>query len=549
MAAIALMVLAGLLAGGQAWVNRPQGRAAALLNELRRHEDATPTFYERVRKAIGLPLPPQREVYEIPPALADLGPAVVPILVDAMKDPSPVARGGAAQALGMIGDARAVPAIVAVLANDKETYVRLEAVGALGNFDEPVAIEALIRALNQDADARVRAEAARSLGGIGNPATGAALAHALAGDAEGQVRNLAAEALGKVGDTNAVPALIATLNDPYEDARVLAAFALADLRDRRAVPALMAATKGGADRVRSAALWALGSLGDRQAVPAILKAADDNSPDVRENALITLGRIGGPEALPRLASALRSTNARDRRGAARGLGRLGGPEVVPLLLAALTDTDSSVRWTAAEELAYVGDARAVAGLVVATKDEQDFIQWSAVLGLDAIRASEADEAAATMLRNWIASNDRTGFTFGILGSPEVVPALRHNLCDKSDDMTFPAAIALARVGTPEARQALQEGARSAKSRFMRQLVGGILKDGLAPALTAELLDRRPSRRPYKNEIVHVFLYLNDPAALPALEEVRKTGDSVLREEAARVIKHLRRIAPPPAQGP
>jgi len=134
-------------------------------------------------------------------------------------------RKDAAEALGKIGDARAVEPLIAAL-RDTDSEVCRSAAGALEQIGDARAVEPLIAALG-DEDASVRGAAAGALGEIG-PEAGVvpALIQAL-GDEDKNVRWHAAWAL-KIGPEarEAVPALIQALEDEYEPLRGAAAGAL-----------------------------------------------------------------------------------------------------------------------------------------------------------------------------------------------------------------------------------------------------------------------------------------------------------------------------------
>jgi HEAT repeat protein len=75
-----------------------------------------------------------------------------------LKDEDTYVRGRAVDALGNIGDARAVEPIINALKNDKNWY----AAEALGKIGDARAIEALNQAL-KDSDASVRLNAREAL--------------------------------------------------------------------------------------------------------------------------------------------------------------------------------------------------------------------------------------------------------------------------------------------------------------------------------------------------------------------------------------------------
>ncbi|MCL6540977.1 MAG: HEAT repeat domain-containing protein [Roseiflexus sp.] len=134
-------------------------------------------------------------------------------------------RREAARALGEIGDAAAVPGLLAA-PRDAKWDVREAAAKALGQIGAP-AVPGLLAALG-DADWRVRSAAAAALGEIGDAAAVPGLLAAL-GDADADVRRAAAEALGEIGDAAAVPGLLAALGDTEASVRLAAAAALRNL--------------------------------------------------------------------------------------------------------------------------------------------------------------------------------------------------------------------------------------------------------------------------------------------------------------------------------
>jgi HEAT repeat protein len=80
-------------------------------------------------------------------ALATLGAPSVDALVTALGDPNGAARALAAEALGKIGDRRAVEPLSNVLAQDAEYGVRIAAAAALGQLKDQRAIWVLVATL------------------------------------------------------------------------------------------------------------------------------------------------------------------------------------------------------------------------------------------------------------------------------------------------------------------------------------------------------------------------------------------------------------------
>jgi HEAT repeat protein len=144
-------------------------------------------------------------------ALGEIGdPRAVPHLIDVLQDKDPLIRRHAVEALGKIRDKRAVPALITVLDGREEpSFIRTAAAGSLGLIEDPAAVPALIRALHAT-DWDVRSRAARSLGKIGDVRAIAPLLAVLE-DKDPLIRGYAVDALGGIGDLSAVKPLAEVL--------------------------------------------------------------------------------------------------------------------------------------------------------------------------------------------------------------------------------------------------------------------------------------------------------------------------------------------------
>ncbi len=148
----------------------------------------------------------------------------------------------------------------------------------------------------------------------------------------------AAEVLGLVGSGAAVPALVETLRDPYDDdvsVKVAAAQALARLRNPEVIPLLVKE----------------------------LQTVDENSSRNIAEALTNFGGAAIPALLELLADP-EKTSA--RVWAARILGRIGDSNLTDALVARLYDRNDLLRMAAAESLGIIGDRRALQPLVQST---------------------------------------------------------------------------------------------------------------------------------------------------------------------------------------
>jgi len=192
--------------------------------------------------------------------------AAVPVLFEALSDPSEAVRASAAQALARLGPGpEDVPSLAAAVSNPDRYVAAFAAwsLGHLGALAEP-AVPELVQALARDDTNTVVAGALARIG----PAAKAAvpeLVRALASDDDGR-RWRAARTLGRIGPAAepAVAALTAALADPSVHVRAHAARALG-----RGVPAA------------------------GPAAPALQGAAGDPEQGVRDEARQALERLTG----------------------------------------------------------------------------------------------------------------------------------------------------------------------------------------------------------------------------------------------------------------
>jgi HEAT repeat protein len=246
------------------------------------------------------------------------------------SDPVGEVRVAAAIALGMIGGARALPALTGALL-DPHLPVRAAAAAALGALGNPEAISALQDTLIRDSAGVARA-AASALTRLGEPAF-QRLTDLL--NRSGAIAQRAVLALGYWHTDAAATALLGALehSEPPTVRRIVAA--LHEIGAPALLP-LIEALQTGTAAQRCGAARALGKLADPRTIPHLLAALDDPHPQVCGHAALALGRFGAVVVDALLARLL---TAQDQAGryAAIALGELGAVGL-PALAAALNDT-------------------------------------------------------------------------------------------------------------------------------------------------------------------------------------------------------------------
>jgi HEAT repeat protein len=283
----------------------------------------------------------------------------------------------AAEALGTVGDDRAVLPLIAAL-EDPQEGVRQRAIHSLGQLGDSRAVDPLMEVLQQSyalARPYESTTIAQALNALGSPTDKPLLAGLR--DSDHKIRQRALIALGRTWNLPAVAKLAD--NDP--GTRREAIRELADSSDMRAIDPLLAALKDEDQSVRWEAVKVLGhkwqtplitDLGSEdsttrcQAVSALLGRSDmtsiellimmlqDKDHDVREYAVDALGTLGKVAIAP-LFSLLNHKDREFRRNVCKALSMVDDDEVVDLLAAAMQDRRWIVREAASDTLAKLGD--------------------------------------------------------------------------------------------------------------------------------------------------------------------------------------------------
>lgn len=271
---------------------------------------------------------------------------------------NPPVRLAAIAALGPLGDARDVPTLIRLSA-DEAPAIRTAAERALAVLAAPGTDEAVARGIAEGMPETralfIAAAAARGQSGV-RPALHAALNH----DATA-VRLAAARALGRLGDADSCAQLAAALaREPAEAPRAELRRALVMLGRRlpdpaaRAAPLLAALQTSGITPAATAALLAaLADAGGAAGLDAVQSRLEDPEPVVREAAARALAAWPGPEALPALTRMVKNpAEPRTRAAALEGLLRLAplAPPSEPVLAEirpTLKDATERKAWLAA----------------------------------------------------------------------------------------------------------------------------------------------------------------------------------------------------------
>ncbi|MCP4155340.1 MAG: hypothetical protein GY757_46875 [bacterium] len=334
--------------------------------------------------------------------------------INRLTDKEPKVQQQAAETLGLMGAAEAIPSLIMLLVKDGDPKNRSSAARALGQIPGHGTQAALIEVLNHDKEQEVRISAAEALGESGRPEALPALFNILALEENDNIRGAAAGAIGKQASKQAIPRLVRALDeeksptvrwrivkslekcghnapnihrllidtlsvDKDKEVRESAAEALGAIGSAESVISLVKALESDEDKeVRGSAAYGLGLTGSSQALPILIQAlVSDSDVEVRARAAFALGSIKKPEALPFLTFALATQTEPLLRGnATHAIGTIGGIETLPFLIFTLNmEKNPYSRYRAAEVLGEFGDLSTIPPLKTALEDDGKYHGW------------------------------------------------------------------------------------------------------------------------------------------------------------------------------
>jgi bilin biosynthesis protein len=226
--------------------------------------------------------------------LGEIGEAATPMLLEALADKSNVVlRRAAAKTLTIIGDPRAVPALLHAFLHDEDTVVNGSAAGALARTGE-TAVPALLNILGSpDYAESTKGHAAWALAFIG--AEAAEYLYIAMNSESVDVRCAVVGAIAQVAQTNsdeqACKILISALTDAATVIRTEAAATLGQVNYPPAIPHLILAMRDSDSEVRKAAVSSLGKVGDRTALEPLQSALNDQVESIRILAKLAIAKL------------------------------------------------------------------------------------------------------------------------------------------------------------------------------------------------------------------------------------------------------------------
>jgi HEAT repeat protein len=315
-----------------------------------------------VRKGKTIILGSHEAIMEV---LTNIGQPALDFLISALKVKNWKVQQSAAEALGKIGDKRAIDPLIEAL---EDKNVQRKAVEALGELRASRAVEPLIALLKVQSINDFDNDIVVALTEIGQPAVD----HLIAGlkDINRNVRGEVTKALGEIKDKRAVDPLIeVAIYDNDSWVRETAVEALGKLGDSRIADSFIPILMDKDSNVRKAAVEALGVMGNNNAIDPLIPLLKDEDSQVRKAAAEAFGKIGDSRAEIPLIGVLKDKDSKVRKAGALAIGKRGNTLAVDPLIVALKDEDIKVREAAAEALGEIRDSRAIDPLITLLKDK------------------------------------------------------------------------------------------------------------------------------------------------------------------------------------
>jgi HEAT repeat protein/cyclophilin family peptidyl-prolyl cis-trans isomerase len=483
-----------------------------------------------------VPAVPSKKKSLTPPA------APTPDLLKLITDTDARLRRRVALAIGRVGLAEGVPALTAAL-KDADADVRQMAAFGLGLLADPGAAPALLEALKGDASPLVRGRAAEAIGLIGADKLGAPgaadaataigamvatqvgsgalnaiqpddLSYPLAPPVEAFRLGLYALARLKAYD----PMAMAVLNGSGQPTIRWwpVAYALQRVGDKRALPALMLLAREHGSYTAAFAARGLGALKDPAALDVLLPLVQQNdlNPRVRFRVIEALGAIGDKRAIQPLIAVLDQPTLDPtlRLAVVTSLGQLHAEQASDRLLDLTGDRWPTLRAAALRALATANPEYFVT--VLSTSDpDPDWV----------VRAAMAE-------------------LLGSLGQVDLHPTMRAMLQD-SDQRVVPAVLkALAHIKAPDINTILLERLK-ADDAVIRgtaaDLLGDLKPEGAAAALQAAWQAAQADNTyTVRGSIIQALVKIGPDAARDTLKRALTDKDWALRVKAAELLKKI-----------
>lgn len=481
----------------------------------------------------------------------------------------------AVDALGRIGDARAVDALVSLLPQEP---LRRPAIRALGQIAEVSSLPAIIPFLKDESKA-VREETLKAIeqffqrgileeiivesikGTFGNEATHILLPHTQSNKKE--VRVAAILLLGLLKDKKAIaPLLEMSVEEDLQESVIRALvfigksmpgsllpfFSVNDPYQRRVIcevaqgvgapqffKHLLGCLKDKDGHVRAKAAIALSHLNDPKAVAYIKPLLGDEYEDVQEAAIKGLSRLKEWLSIEEIIKGLSDKNPILRRNSAILLGFLEEQSSVEALGVTLKDSNVKIRVSVVEALGAIDGPNAVKFLLLALTDESPEVRRIAAIAIGRMRAEEGVEPLIFLLRDtdiWVRAG--AAKAIGNIGNKKAIEPLLGLLSDESGFVKATAIEALGNFKEEKVKTILLQLLNDRDAEIRSTVVESLaIFDGIAQDIIPLLKDREWAVRKKVVDVLGKFFKDEGYAYLKEVADIDE--DFQVRETAARYL--------------
>jgi len=299
------------------------------------------------------------------------------------------------------------------------------------------------------AEPRVRHEVVEALVRHGPKVTDLLLEQLRSADAD--LQHAAIVALGRIGDTRAVPELLKML-DSQQELLVAIASALARIGDHRALDGLLELLAHPDVTVRMAAIGAINSLGHPDLENRVSALLYDPNPLKRESATHIAGYFGYQSCANRLFELCQDPDENVQHAAVKAIAYLDDPRVADTLLSVLAQGKPHLRAAAVKGFAHLPHGQAVVALLPTLNDPDAWVRYYAAQTLGKIAAPEGLEPLAGLAASDPAPHVRVSALKALsqIGGPRAVAVLASATRSDNMDIATAAIEALGELDHPDA---------------------------------------------------------------------------------------------------